>query len=431
MVGEGYARAQWVSSFVTAASHVDQATRERALRRAGLWQQVLDGMAIGLLNIGSSQPVSDLPIWVTLNVIRGGFATGVPQAAGEPTPLEHELGGALDSPTQVRAACFERCLTEPGLRRLWSLLDSGLYRVDVPEGAALLTVAWLVRAGHVDTALALVDVLRPFSARLRFVPIVTESPEADPSYAWRRSTGQVRDGLVGRRPRREIAAMVETLTVWNPFRDEVLTHWLDTRDATGRVGSQAPPGWDAETERLLGRYAQLAEHHTLTSKHRQPKENLFALLAGLAAARDATGVSESQLARVRHAVESIVARHGQPGSPQHARVRLQQAANATQAAWTDLARLLTGRLADVDPERGLENPAAFSVPVTEAEALQFGVVAGTPTPAPFVRSIEQAREATIPALVEAGAVPSAEELARLMPHRRRSRARIRTRSRVG
>lgn len=416
VVGGSYARAQWVSSFVTAASHVDRATRERALRRAGLWQQVLDGMAIGLLNIGSPQPVSDLPTWVTLNVMRGGFATGVPQAAGEPTPFEHELAAAPGSPAQVRAACFEQCLTEPGLHRLWSLLDSGMYRVDVPEAAALLTVAWLVRAGHVATAIELVDVLRPLSARLRFVPVVMDAPEADPSYAWHRTTGQVRDGLGGRRPRPQIAAMVETLTVWNPFRDEVLTHWLATRDAAGRVGCQTPPGWGEGTELLLGRYAQLAAQHRLCSKHRRPKENLAALLAGLAESRNTADMSADQLARVRHAVDSIVARHGEPGSPQHAQVRARQAANASQAAWTDLARLLAGRLADCDPDRGLENPDAFSVPVTEAEALQFAAEAGTPTPARFVRSIEQAREATIPALVDAGAVPSAEELARLVPH---------------
>jgi len=416
VAGEDYAFAQLVAAFVTAASHPDEGTRERALRRAGLWQRVVDGMAIGLLNIGSPRPVAGLPTWVTLQVVRGGFATGGAQAGGPVTALESELAGMAGSPAQVRAACFDHCLTEGGLARLWSLLDSDLYRVDMPEAAALLTVAWLVRAGQVEPALALVDVLRPLSARLRFVPVLSDRPELDPSVAWRRSAGQVSEALAARRHGRQIAAMLESLTVWSPFGDEVLAHWLATRDATGQVGVTMPPGWHAASLVLLRRYERLAGEHQLASKHRRPKENLCALLVGLRGATEAGRLGEGQLHQMRHAADSMITRRGEPGSVQHAALRARQAADASRATWTGLARLLTDRLSDSDPTRGLDDPDTFTVPVTEAEADRSAVRAGTRLPAPFVRAVEATREATIPALAAAGVVPSAEELARLVPH---------------
>ena len=60
----------------TAASHADAATQTRARERARRWREVLDGMATGRLTVGSRTPVADVPAWVTLKVVKGGFATG-------------------------------------------------------------------------------------------------------------------------------------------------------------------------------------------------------------------------------------------------------------------------------------------------------------------------------------------------------------------
>ena len=54
----------------------------RATERAGKWVGVLEGMASGRLRVGSRQPVKDLPVWVTPEVLRGGFVTGQPLAGG-------------------------------------------------------------------------------------------------------------------------------------------------------------------------------------------------------------------------------------------------------------------------------------------------------------------------------------------------------------
>ncbi len=78
-------------AFVTALTHEDAETRERAERRISQWRPVLAGMASGKLSIGSRTPVKDLPAWVTPEVVRGGFATGPAAPAGPLEPWEREI----------------------------------------------------------------------------------------------------------------------------------------------------------------------------------------------------------------------------------------------------------------------------------------------------------------------------------------------------
>lgn len=42
------------------------------------------GQLVGRIKIGSREPVTDFPLWLTPEIVRGGFATGVVAAAGPP-----------------------------------------------------------------------------------------------------------------------------------------------------------------------------------------------------------------------------------------------------------------------------------------------------------------------------------------------------------
>lgn len=142
-----YPEAMPARAFLTAHTHHDAGTRERAERRVARWRAVLAGMADGNLTIGSRTPVAGLPAWVTPDVIRGGFATSEASAGGPLQPYQHELAAHAGVPAE-RRALFAHCLTEAGLARLYAMLDSGRYEITAPEEAALLTVAWLARPGH-------------------------------------------------------------------------------------------------------------------------------------------------------------------------------------------------------------------------------------------------------------------------------------------
>src|SRR5262249_5834026 len=156
---------------------------------------------------------------------------------------------------------------------------------------------------------------------------------------------EVRDALAARRPRQQVEAMVETLSVWNPLGDEVLDCWLATCDGEGRVGSRFPAGWVDEGRELLRTYARLAAEHTRSRKHRRPKENLAVLLSCLGDQTRHGALAPRRRGLLQHVVDSMVARRGRPGSPEHDALRARQARDANLPRHHVLAQLLAARLA--------------------------------------------------------------------------------------
>lgn len=238
-IGGGYPFGQLAQAFATALEHENPETRQRALGRIDQWTAVLKGMASGKLSIGSRTPVTDLPAWVTPEVVRGGFATGAAAAAsGKLEPWEKKLALMAGS-RETRSALFAHSLTEEGLAELDGMLTSGAYAVDIPEEAALLSVAWLARAGHADAAIALVQTLAPHSDRLRFAPRPAEPDLTPRSVVCRQTVGETSRALGKRKLNARVETMREALTVWNPFGDEMLELWLETVE-DDRVGAVQP-----------------------------------------------------------------------------------------------------------------------------------------------------------------------------------------------
>ncbi|WP_327025728.1 hypothetical protein [Micromonospora sp. NBC_01739] len=152
-VGVSFPLGQLARALTTAGTHEDPAARQRAEQRVRRWQQVVDGMAAGTLDIGSRTPMRGLPVWVTPEVLHGGFATGTPAAGGALRPDEADRARRWGLPA-ARRVLFWSWLTDAGLAELGELLDSGRYRVEYAEEAALPVVAWLLRAGAAAATLA-------------------------------------------------------------------------------------------------------------------------------------------------------------------------------------------------------------------------------------------------------------------------------------
>lgn len=410
-----YAEGQLAKAFMTALTHQDEDTRRRAEVRGQRWREVLAGMAAGRLTIGSRTPVKGLPVWVTPEVMRGGFATGSASAAGPLQPYETETAGSFGVPAQ-RGALFAHCLTEPGLAWLWALLDSARYRMDVPEEAALLTMAWLVRHGETDAALDLVAELEPFADRLRFLPRATEHPAPDTAACvHRRTVSDAVATLERRRPNTAVETQREALAVWQPFGDELLVHWLRTAE-NGRVLAHTPdPEWLARGEALLARYRLLAAEHTLCTKHRDPKQNVGILRGALEEIVAGRELDARRLGLLRHAVRSMVRRRGLPGSPAHTALRRGQAAQAALPSHHALARLVVRRLTPLPQKTGTPDVDPLLRAVTEEESRESGLPAGAVLPPEIGRVVTSALSAPLGTLVERGVVPSAEVLAELVP----------------
>ncbi|MDI2132737.1 hypothetical protein [Yinghuangia seranimata] len=410
----GYAYGQLAKAFVTASDHEDAATRRRAEERIRDWQRVARGMADGSLAIGSRTPVAGLPAWVTPTVVRGGFATGEAAAGGPLLPYETETAERFGLRAADRGALFDHYLTDAGVAELGALLDSGCYEVAVPEEAALLTVAWLLRAGDRAGALELLAGIRPFADRLRFAPRRVLEPPFDGTAVHRETVGDVRDGLAQRRRNRKVETMNEALRVWNPYADTLLQHWLETV-SEGRVAAVRPEGWAQRGRELLDEYARLAASHKLCSKHRKPKENPAILRAALEDAVAGRALAPHRLGLLQHAVDSMVARRGAPGSERHTGLRERQAADALHESPYQLAQILIGRLSAVPHGIGLPSTDWVLEPVTADEALATGVTEGREFPDALRSVVERALSAPVATLVERGVVPSAEVLAELVP----------------
>ncbi len=415
----GYAAAELARAFTTALTHEDPDTRRRARERGQRWRAVLAGMAAGRLTVGSRTPVAGLPAWVTPEVVRGGFATGTSSAGGPLQPYEIEAAESFGVPAE-RRALFAHCLTESGLAWLWDLLDSGRYELAVPEEAALLTVAWLVRHGETPAALGLLAELEPFADRLRFLPRPADSPVhtsgvGAATAVHRNTVGDAVYTLALRRPHARVETQREALTVWQPFGDELLAHWLETA-VDGRVFERAPDAaWRERGAALLSRYRLLAAEHTRCTKHRNPKENLGILRGALEETVAGRPLDARRLGLLRHAVASMVRRRGLPGSAPHTALRRRQAEQAALPSHHALAQVVLRRLAGLPQETGIPDVAPLLIPVTEQESRETGLPVAAAIPAPVRDVVEAALSAPVGTLVERGVVPSAEVLAELVP----------------
>ncbi|MFF1922756.1 hypothetical protein ACFVW8_19565 [Streptomyces sp. NPDC058221] len=409
-----YPGAMVAQAFLTSLTHGDAETRARAAGRLDRWRAVLGAMADGRLTVGSRTPVAGLPAWVTPEVVRGGFATSAASAEGPLQQYEHEAATLAGIPAG-RRALFAYCLTEPGLTRLYGLLDSGRYEILVPEEAALLVVAWLVRAGDVSGALELVDVLEPWAERLRFTPRPSALPAPDVRDVHRRTVGEAAASLAARRPNSAVETQREALAVWQPFGDELLAHWLETA-TSGRLLDRVPDeDWLERGAALLRRYRDLAAAHTRCTKHRKPKENLGILRGALEETVAGRPLDARRVGLLRHAVESMVRRRGRPGSAPHAELRALQAVQAGRPSHHALAQLVLRRLSGLPQQTGAADVAPLIADVSAREAAANGLPGATVVPAAVRRVVEAALSAPLSTLVERGVVPSAEVLAELVP----------------
>lgn len=423
-VSAAYPAGQWAKA-LRATEDADPVVRARAAERVRRWEQVIQGMTDGTVTVGDRAPVTGLPAWVTPQVVHGGFATGRAMAETAPDIAERLTAKRAGVPA-TRVALFGYHLTEPGLAELRALIESGDYRLEAPEGAALPVVDWLLEHGHTQAAARLVDEIMPFAPRLRFTPkpqrVVTQ---IDPALVYQKTAAEVGEALARRRPNLRVEAMREALTVWHPFGDELLAWWLDSDEVKERGGSTRPgepsedtagEAWLERGRELAARYRTLAREHTLCGKHRNPKENLGLLVACLETVVAGENLGARRRGLLRMAVEAMVARRGAPGEARHTALRAQQAAQAARPTHREITSVVIDRLDALPGDVGIPDIDAATGPVDGDEhAAHPAVPAGTPIPAAVVRVVRRAKAGRVEELVGLGLISSAEQLARLIP----------------
>ncbi|NUS00104.1 MAG: hypothetical protein HOV67_33205, partial [Kribbellaceae bacterium] len=340
-------------AFERALSADDVDVRRRAADRVDAWRNVLDGMSAGRLTVGSRTPVAKTPAWVTLEVVTGGFATG--RYLAELPPYDDELARIpADAPGATdRERVNLWYLGDEGLAELAEALRTGRYRVDVPEESALLVVTWLLQHEHFAAALDLVAELRPLMHRLRFTPTFGRSTALSGPVVRLQPVAETRATLLQATVPPQLAAMRETLQLWNPLYDRLVQLWCDTvegelpdltadgREVTGGWPCRVwPDDWAQRRRSWLEDYTAAAATHGT----RHPKSNFARLSAALERCPEgSSALSGRDVGWIRRALANTIHSHGAPGSEPRAALRAVQGAVAARPTYAALARVLSAR----------------------------------------------------------------------------------------
>ncbi|KAI0565929.1 FHA domain containing protein [Gracilaria domingensis] len=169
--------------------HCDDAARRHA-EKFQQWSECLHNIVNSVVRIGSRMTVRENPIFLTPEVLPGGFASGRLSAGGDLAPFEQELvdknhldvsASSSDYKVQlhnVRKSLNKYFLSPKGLEELYDLLKSGRYHCLHPEEAALLVMVWMLERGDVQLARGLVSTIAPYFGDVRFYPHLSSAPQS-------------------------------------------------------------------------------------------------------------------------------------------------------------------------------------------------------------------------------------------------------------
>lgn len=433
-VNLGYAVAQLQKALAAAGGSASD--------RVQKWQSVIAGLLDGSLRVGSRTPLSGTPPWVTPEVVHGGFATGGLAAEGPLQQHETERLSRLGPPPPgtERSILNLYFAGDDGRAELKSMLESGTFRIQVPEEAALLVATWLLGQGEAERAAVLLETIVPWFDRLRFYPMPHAVPLRSGRSVHVRTAGETVNTLRAVRPQAAVQAMRETILVWTPLYDRAVALFLETvegdlpnmrRDAAGALirapngqpiveggwpCREFPDGWRDRAELLLDEYLEARKLNQLCRKPDKPKENFARVRTYLATcASSPSAMMPRDVGVVRKILASYVAKRGAPGSEQVSSTRTAQRRNADAPSYRAIAQVVADRLASFPVDEGVSDVAPLVAPLSAMEASRLGSSAEISMPASVGAKARRCLEAPVDELVQAGLVPSSEVLAWTLP----------------
>jgi hypothetical protein len=414
-IGVGYAAFQLSKALVAQRVDPESEAQVKVAQRIARWQQVLAHAVQGTLQYGARMPMANIPVWVTLEVATGGFATGHLLAGGELNEHEQAMAASI---LGIRSG-FERLdlnawyLTDEGLDVLRGYLATGNYRVDVPEESALLSVTWLLDQGQVDEAWAIIETISPFFDRLRFFPSPCAKPQSSSAQVHVFNVGEIHQRLLKLRAQPRLAVQKQVIEVCLPLYDAAVSHFLLTYhdEWPCRV---YPEGWHARAASLCARFnaVQEAERHAIGASKPRLSE-LFALLEQCSG--NPSSLTGRQVGRIRQIVGDFVRKHGLPDSSVHREYRSRQRQDVAAPGHQVLAEAVAKRMEHYPPNDGVSDLTSLLEPITAEEADVLALAEGADLPPSIRRRVERCGSGTIAELIERGLITSGDTVARVLP----------------
>lgn len=457
----GYVLSQMTKAVNTSETHKDAEIRGRAQKKINDGLQVFRGMLSGILNIGSRTPVAGMPKWVTLEVAKGGFATGNALASGPLQEHEKELFNNLSinnfpiNAAQLnttinredindlnpdRSALNNYFLSEVGIQQLSTMLKNGCYRINLPEEGALMMIVWLLEHEKFEPAQALLNELLPFFSKLRFYPVPHAQPLSDNATVYLQTVSQTIQELEQIHLSIERQKQKEAIDIWIPLYDRAVQLFVETvagpmpilstddqgkpiKNAAGHLQiiggwpcQNYAEGWRERAQILLKDYQKARSVHQLCAKPEEHSESFARLRAYLKQCiKDPRQLSGYDVGSIRSILGAINVKRGLPTSTRCQQLRQQQINQVGGPTKVELARMLIERLRVFPKDQGLTDLDQAIAPITKQEADKFNLINGYKFPAELIEKAGRCLAAPLDVLIDKGIISSGEVLANVIP----------------
>lgn len=414
-IGGGYATFQLSKALNALDATTTEAEHANALGRIARWRQVIAQQLQGSVAFGSRVPLTDVPAWVTLEVVTGGFVTGQLLAGGELTAHERLLAASTPG---VRSGT-ERLdinawhLTDDGIALLQKRLATQDYCIEVPEEAALLTVAWLLGQQRAAQARSLIESIAPFFDRLRFFPAPAHKEPESLGHVQLFDAGEVKQRLQTLKPHPRLVELKRVVEIRLPLYDAAIAHFLTTYQDQWPCQFY-PAGWREQAMALCARFETDCGVDLRTRQYAKDRVlELYVLLEQCAL--QPASLSGRQVGRIRRIVGDFVSKHGPPDSTTHRETRDKQRSQVAGPFHSLIAKAVAARMEHYPAHAGIADVTPLSVPITAQEASTFKLVEDATLPASILRRVALCRRGTIEQLIEYGLISSADTIARVLP----------------
>lgn len=410
-INAGYAVFQLSRALTASGLDTEPKTRERIER----WQKVVEHMVQGTALYGSRTPLEDVPEWVTLEVVTGGFATGRCLAGGALTEHEQRLAASIPG---IRPG-FERLdlnawhLTDEGIEALQKQLVHGDYRVDVPEEAALLSVAWLMGQQRSEEARKLIVSIAPFFEQLRFFPMASDGRPLTAAEVHIFDVGHIKKLLSKLPAQQRLGVQKHVIATRLTLYDAAISLFLLTYQDDWPC-RQYPEGWLEQAITLLSQYDAASNNYIPNVEPFKDRVGeLYALLR--LCSRDPVSLTGRQVGRIRRIVNDFVCKHGHPESADHLQHREMQRRQVAAPDHHLIAKVVSERLTSYSSSEGISDFSSLLEPVTGEEAKAYSLITGVAIPPAVRRRLERCRKGTITELIDKGLITSGDTVARVLP----------------
>lgn len=372
-------------------------------------------MEQGTALYGSRAPLVDVPEWVTLEVGTGGFATGQYLAGGALTDYERWLVTSIPG---IRPG-FERLdlntwhLTDEEIEALQKQLENNDYRVDVPEEAALLSVAWLLGKQRTEEARKLIMSIAPFFEHLRFFPMVSDGMPLAAAEVHILNVGDIKKLLSKLPAQQRLAVQKRVVATRLTLYDAAISLFLLTYQDDWPC-RQYPEGWLEQANTLNSQFDATDSNDILNIEpFRDRVGELYALLR--LCSRDPASLTGRQVGRIRRIVNDFVCKHGHPESEDHFQYREMQRRQVAAPEHHLIAKVVSERLTSYSISEGISDFSPLLEPITSEEATSFSLISGAAIPPAVRRRLERCRKGNITELIDKGLITSGDTVAQVLP----------------